>query len=109
MPSCSVKLPFSYHHDVAYNNIDKKNIYDEQTYKQTILIALGTVMGKLPKLLDDLTFWYVPRTDSNLIKNYYTFKNDLFDLSNKIDERNNNRSTPFFGCHPKNLQLSLSQ
>jgi hypothetical protein len=83
---------------------------DKQTYYQQLTIALVTTMNKLPKLMDDISHYY-SGIDANSppLNIYNNFRSELVSLSQLIDQRNNDRKTPFYGSHPKYLELTISQ
>ena len=84
---------------------------DYQTYYQTMVIVSGTTMAKVPKLMDDLTYYFSfnDGLDDKRKKKYNKFINDLKKLNNIITDRNKNREIPYYGALPKNLETTFSQ
>lgn len=77
---------------------------DTQTYNQTMLIAIATSMARLPKLLDDFSYIYENSSDKEIIRQ---FQLNLQTLAADIDNENKNRIEPYYGAHPKHLEISM--
>jgi hypothetical protein len=85
---------------------DINNMYpDDQTYQQSVLIAVATSLMKLPKITDDFSYIFDDKEDKELVVN---FQEDLKKLAKTIDERNMTRQKPFYGAHPSYLEISMS-
>lgn len=96
---------------------------DEETYYQIITIAGATTMNKVPRLLQDISYYYsslngqqaqlvVFREDSEDISRvtiYRKLLSELRALSESLNIRNVDRSIPFHAADPKYLETTLSQ
>lgn len=81
---------------------------DVATYEQTMLIVCGTVMGRVPMLMDDLSN-YFSNYGIEKFNVYQLLRKQLSILANDIDKDNESRIVPFFGAHPMKLESTFSQ
>ena len=73
---------------------------DETSYEQSMLLSSTTSMSRVPMLMNKV---------ENQSTYYYKFLDDLSKICRKIERRNKNRTTPFFGAYPPKLETTLSQ
>lgn len=74
--------------------VHDSSVCDAQTYEQTMLIGVGTVMNKVPMLIDVVNEKY---------------KSELKDISVVISERNDTRVVKCHLCDPLLLESTFSQ
>lgn len=82
-------------------------IADVDTYEQTMLIACATVMGKVPMLMEDISYYFKNAAKCNIYMEHLIVP--LNDLAIEIDKTNTRRKVPFYGAHPKRLESTFSQ
>lgn len=85
-----------------------KEMQNIQTYSQILVLAVLTGL-RMPGLLEDWSH-LIERDQfySDNIQNYRNFKNELRNLVDEIDRRNQTRNYPFQSFNPKFMECSTS-
>ena len=85
-----------------------KQMQNIQTYSQILVLSVLTGL-RMPGLLEDWSH-LIERDEfyTENLENYRKFKDDLHNLADEIDHRNEKRNYPFQSLNPKNMECSTS-